>query len=79
MWIFGIKWDRVFFWNKFLNEHNNNFSLLPRIMLGSVALDRRTWKINAKEIQKEFSKDTFETFINFHKWVKENQLPEDIF
>ncbi|OOR38442.1 lantibiotic dehydratase, partial [Bacillus cereus] len=72
----GIEYS---FWNKFLNEHNNNFSLLPRIMLGSVALDRRTWKINAKEIQKEFSKDTFETFINFHKWVKENQLPEDIF
>ncbi|MDA6131599.1 lantibiotic dehydratase, partial [Escherichia coli] len=57
----GIEYS---FWNKFVNENGKQFDFLPRLMLGSIVLDRKTWKIPSEDLNQQFTGDSVESFIN---------------
>lgn len=72
----GIEYS---FWNKFLNESEEKYKILPRLTLGSIVLDRKTWRIPVNEINNLFDKESSISFINFNNYVRDNKLPGELF
>ncbi|MGV7002169.1 lantibiotic dehydratase [Priestia megaterium] len=72
----GIEYS---FWNKFCNEVKKDYFFLPRINIGSITIDRKTWKIDSKDLQNNFDKDSLTTFIQLKNWMEQKKLPKHIF
>ncbi|MEK5295756.1 lantibiotic dehydratase [Bacillus sp. FSL R5-0659] len=72
----GIEYS---FWNKFINENSKEVERLPRLMLGSIVLDRKTWKMPSNIINDQFSEDKTKSFLNIYQLFMSKKIPKHVF